>query len=224
VGATTDSSQFRQIRLQQVERIKSTDPVTYEALRALEEALNEHGKVLNVAVGQNDPVVVPPRGYQPLGLVDFNPDDHIGSVPPPATSEDPIVGLPPNPRTHPIRMQIIRLSERARITRVVPPRGDVGQVYTIVAPLAAEFTDLPPSSGATEAIEPVQDSVDPRIWTLPDPAPLSWVASSIRFYLEGVRLRSSLLTVGGTGNRTVTLDPSVIVDLGDFIEGEGRKA
>ncbi len=222
---TTSDSQFRQVRLQQVERIKSSDPVTYEALRALEDATNEHGKVLNLAIGRNDPVVVPPREYQPLGLVDFNPEDHIQSVPPPATTEDPVIPLPPNPRVHPVRMQIIRLSERARLTRVVPPRGDVGQVYTITAPAIAEFTDLPPAGGLpVETFEPVQDGVDPRIWTLPDPAPYSWVPSSIHFFLESVRLRSSLLVCSGVGNRIVTLDASVTVDLGDFIEGEGRRA
>lgn len=78
------------------------------------------------------------------------------------------------------------------------------------------------AGGATTAFEPTQDSVDPRKYTIPGSD--SWVADSIRIYLNGQRLRTSLLTVSGTGNRTIELDASVMAPgVDDLVEGEGVK-
>lgn len=78
-------------------------------------------------------------------------------------------------------------------------------------------------SGALTPFYPTQDSVNPRLFTIPGTG--TWVASSIRMYWNGQRLQTSLLTVGGSGNRTITLDPTVPIPLGSsaygFMEGEG---
>ncbi len=121
-----DAQKFLQIKLQEIEQIKASDPVTYEALRSLEAAFNQNAGVLNEAVGSNLLVIEPnPEGYQPQGVVTFSTDEHLHSVPPPGDSEDPQIPPPPSPRVHPVRMQIVRLSERGRIPRVVAPRGGV---------------------------------------------------------------------------------------------------
>lgn len=83
------------------------------------------------------------------------------------------------------------------------------------------------AAGGIVAFEPTQDGTDPRKFVIPGTD--NWVASSIRIYLNGQRLRTSLLTVTGSGNRTIYLDASVMApDLAatppDLVEGEGVKA
>jgi hypothetical protein len=118
-----DAQKFLQIKLQEIEQIKASDPVTYEALRALEAAFNQNAGTLNDAIGQDKIVTeADPESYRPQGVVTFSTDEHLHSVPPPGDVADPQIAAPPTPRVHPVRMQIIRLSERARVPRVVPPR------------------------------------------------------------------------------------------------------
>lgn len=80
-------------------------------------------------------------------------------------------------------------------------------------------------AGSVTPFYPTQDSVNPRLWTIPGTD--TWVASSIRIYWNGAQQQPSYVTVSGTGNRTITLDPLVPMPLGSsdygLVWGEGIK-
>lgn len=85
-------------------------------------------------------------------------------------------------------------------------------------------------SGAMTPFIPVQDGVNPRLFTISGTD--TWVASSIRIWLNGQYLppigSPASFTVSGTGNRTITLDPTIMPpDLTgthpDVVAGEGIK-
>lgn len=84
--------------------------------------------------------------------------------------------------------------------------------------------------GAITPFIPTQDGVNPRLFTISGTD--TWIASSIRVWLNGQWLRPigtpPDFTVGGTGNRTITLDPTIMPpDLSatppDSVVGEGIK-
>lgn len=84
-----------------------------------------------------------------------------------------------------------------------------------------------PPGKRSYAFEPAQDPSDPRTFIIPGAD--TWIADSIRLYLNGQRLRTALLVISGTGNRTITLDvtvpaPDFTADPPDVVEGEGVKA
>jgi len=108
------------------------------------------------------------------------------------------------------------------IVTVVFPDGwvtDKGRGVAQIAGVPAAATGL-----LLIAFEPTQDVTDPRKFTIPGSD--SWAPSSIRVYLNGQRLRTSLLSISGTGNRTIILAPTVPAPnlaAGDIVEGEGAK-
>jgi hypothetical protein len=126
-----------------------------------------------------------------------------------------------------------------RIIEASPGTVDVGGVVALLVPahttrdrgrgvIELRFSAAPAvGGGTTVTFEPTQDPVDPRLFTIPGTD--SWVASSIRVYVDGQRLRTSLLVVSGTGNRTIQLDPSVpapdlaATPVPTLVEGEGVK-
>ena len=74
--------------------------------------------------------------------------------------------------------------------------------------------------------DPAVDAINKRLFTIPGTD--TWLKESIRMYLNGQRLRTSLLSIGGDGNRTILLDSTVMepdfsADPPDVIEGEGVK-
>lgn len=81
--------------------------------------------------------------------------------------------------------------------------------------------------GAVTPFVPTQDSVNPRLFTIPGAD--TWTASSIRVYWNGQYLNPvgspPDFVVSGSGNRTITLDPTVPIPLTTFgvVTGEGIK-
>ncbi len=118
---------------------------------------------------------------------------------------------------------------RPRLLIVRGPAGSRG------LPGGSSGTSLPPPTGVPSTIvlpfTYTQDSVNPRLLTIPGTD--SWIPESLRVFLRGQRLLvpsvagaspSNAFVVSGAGNRTVTLDVTVDIDLGDAVYGEGIKA
>jgi hypothetical protein len=82
-----------------------------------------------------------------------------------------------------------------------------------------------PAGGAfTTAFEPTQDNIDPRKFVIPGTD--NWIASSIRIWVNGQKVRTSALFISGTGNRTIELPATFPAPdmAADIVEGEGSKA
>ncbi len=105
---------------------------------------------------------------------------------------------------------------RPRVLLIRGPSGSRG------LPGGGTTTGGAVAANPIELIVFTQDGVNPRLLTIPGTD--TWVPESIRVYFRGQRLDTPLLVVSGTGNRTVTLDATVPIQLGDYTEGDGVKA
>lgn len=118
-----------------------------------------------------------------------------------------------NPASLRVREKTSGLDLRGVVTLIFPDATvvELGQGAVLLKLTGAT------GSGASVPFYPTQDSVNPRLWTIPGTD--TWIASSIRFNWNGAEQQPSYVTVGGTGNRTITLDPLIAMPLGSSAYG-----